>query len=1059
MVSRHQAARLQGCPDGTGFVVDLSPRDEIATVRRPDRRPDESNAGGPIGRSLQTVGDGSCIQCHNTVRRYWSEPAGSELRATPGKQQGQDRVRLVQWSTMARADSDTPPYRYSATLAQDIEQRWQQFWDTHRSFEAPNPVGPLADANALPVDESGSNKKLFVLDMFPYPSGTGLHVGHPLGYIGTDVYSRYKRMAGYNVCYTMGFDAFGLPAEQYAVQTGQHPAITTASNVANMRRQLRRLGLSHDQRRSIDTTDPTYYRWTQWIFLQIFNSWYDTEAPARNGDGTGRARPIGELIAEFESGARPTGSGRRWTELTVGEQRAAVDTLRLAYVSDAPVNWCPGLGTVVANEEVTADGRSDRGNFPVFKRNMRQWMMRITSYADRLIDDLDLLDWSDAIKTMQRNWIGRSDGARVRFATPVGAIEVFTTRADTLFGATFMVVAPEHPLIDALTTDAQRAAVADYKRSADSKKDIDRQDATREKTGVFTGSYATNPVNGQQVPVWTADYVLMGYGTGAIMAVPCGDQRDFEFARRFGLPIPAIQQPPHSWFSAHGIEPSLDTVSWPDAFVGDGSYVQSANDEISLNGIDSVTAGKQMINEWLIAHQAGHGTTNFKLRDWLFSRQRYWGEPFPIVYDEHGPLALPETDLPVMLPETDSFSPRTFAPDDEFSNPESPLDRLDWWTEVTVDLGDGDGEHAYRRDTNVMPQWAGSCWYELRYLDPTNENAFVDPRVEQYWMGPQADGIDGRPHPGGVDLYVGGVEHAVLHLLYSRFWHKVLFDLGHVSSWEPYYRLYNQGMILAAAFKDEREIYVDATEVEQRDGAFFHDGSPVTREWGKMGKSLKNAVSPDDMYEAYGADTLRLYEMSTGPMDASRPWETRDVVGMYRFLQRVWRSMVDEETGELTLGTAADEAIRRALHRTIDGVRADLDGLRFNTAISKLIELNNLVTKLGRCPVDVAEPMTLMLAPLCPHVAEELWAKLGHSTSLIREPFPVADPALLIEDTIEMPVQVNGKFRGKILVASDATDADVEATALADERIIQALGGATPTKVIVVPGRTVNIVA
>jgi leucyl-tRNA synthetase len=961
---------------------------------------------------------------------------------------------LVQWWSMASADSDIPPFRYSATLAQDIELRWQTFWDEKHSFHAPNPAGPLADPEAM----ARTTDKLFVLDMFPYPSGAGLHVGHPLGYIGTDVFSRYKRMAGFNVCYAMGFDAFGLPAEQYAVQTGQHPAITTAANVTNMRRQLRRLGLSHDPRRSVETTDPGYYRWTQWIFLQVFNSWYDTEAPGRDGEGLGRARPIRELIEELESGKRSTPDGRDWSSLTTAQQRAVVDAQRLAYVSEAPVNWCPGLGTVVANEEVTADGRSDRGNFPVFKRNMRQWMMRITAYADRLIDDLDLLDWTDAIKTMQRNWIGRSDGARVRFSSTAGPIEVFTTRPDTLFGATFMVLAPEHPLVEALTTADQRDAVSAYRAAAGAKKDIDRQDQSRAKTGVFTGSYAINPANGEPVPVWTADYVLMGYGTGAIMAVPCGDERDFEFARQYGLPVPAIQEPPLTWFEQHGIAPTLDTSHWPEAFVGEGTYVHSANDRgLDLNGSTSVAEAKRLINAWLTANGAGEGTTNFRLRDWLFSRQRYWGEPFPIVYDEYGPIGLPESELPVVLPETDSFSPRTFDPDDEFSDPESPLDRLDWWTEVRADLGDG--ERTYRRDTNVMPQWAGSCWYELRYLDPTNENAFVDPQVEQYWMGPRGTNADGRRHPGGVDLYVGGVEHAVLHLLYSRFWHKVLYDLGHVSSLEPYYRLYNQGMILAAAFKDAREIYVEATEVDEREGAFYFHGEPVTREWGKMGKSLKNAVSPDEMYDAYGADTLRLYEMSTGPMDASRPWETRDVVGMYRFLQRLWRNMIDEQTGEVSLGDHADDATLRLLHRTIEGVRSDLDHLRINTAISKLIELNNAITKHGRCPVDVAGPLVLMLAPLCPHVAEELWSKLGHTASLIREPFPVADPSLLVEDTIELPVQVNGKFRSKIFVAADADNALVEAAALADDKVQHALGGATPKKVIVVPGRTVNIVA
>ncbi|MGZ6987083.1 MAG: class I tRNA ligase family protein, partial [Ilumatobacteraceae bacterium] len=689
----------------------------------------------------------------------------------------------------------------------------------------PNPAGPLAD----PAKISGRPKKLFVLDMFPYPSGTGLHVGPPLGFIGTDIFTRYKRMTGFNVMYTMGFDAFGLPAEQYAVQTGQHPAITTNANVANYRRQLRRLGLSHDPRRSISTTDPGYYRWTQWIFLQIFNSWYDTEAD--------KARPIDELIEQFASGSRATPDGRSWADLSTAERNTVIEGYRLAYVSDAPVNWCPGLGTVVANEEVTADGRSDRGNFPVFKRNMRQWMMRITAYADRLITDLDLLEWTDAIKAMQRNWIGRSEGASVHFDSPAGPITVFTTRPDTLFGATFMVLAPEHPLVDSLTTPERRQAVAQYRHQAASKKDIDRQDDTREKTGVATGAYAINPVTGESIPVWIADYVLMGYGTGAIMAVPCGDERDFEFARLYGLPIPAIQQPP---------DRTLDTSTWTNAFIGDAPYVNSSNGTLDLNAVDSVAEGIRLTNQWLQANGHGEAAITYKLRDWLFSRQRYWGEPFPIVYDLDGnPHGLPDAELPLVLPETDSFSPRTFDPDDEYSNPESPLDRLDWWTNVELDLGDG--PQRYRRDTNVMPQWAGSCWYELRYLDPTNERQFVDPEVERYWMGPQPVGHDGHPHPGGVDLYVGGVEHAVLHLLYARFWHKVLFDLGYLSSKEPYYRLFNQGYILAAAFKDEREIYVEATEVVERDGVFYHDGQPVNREWGKMGKSLKNAVTPDDI--------------------------------------------------------------------------------------------------------------------------------------------------------------------------------------------------------------------
>ncbi len=928
------------------------------------------------------------------------------------------------------AATDTPPFRYTGELAQRIEAKLHDRWDAEGTFKTPNPAGPLATSDFV------DKPKRFILDMFPYPSGTGLHMGHPLGFTATDIYARYQRMTGHNVLYTMGFDAFGLPAEQFAVQTGQHPAITTNANIANIRRQLRRLGLSHDPQRSVATTDPGYYRWTQWIFLQIFNSWYDADL--------NRARPISELIDEFERGARTPTQGA-WASMSTTERAAVIDDHRLAYVSEAPVNWCPGLGTVVANEEVTADGRSDRGNFPVFKRNMRQWMMRITAYAGRLISDLDLVDWTEAIKTMQRNWIGRSEGATVHFASPAGPITVYTTRPDTLFGATFMVLAPEHPLVDALTSAEQTDAVAAYRLAASAKKDVDRQDETREKTGVFTGGYAMNPINGEQIPVWVADYVLMGYGTGAIMAVPCGDQRDFEFARTFGLPIVAIQDPPDGR--------GADTSTWAEAFVGDAPYINSANDSLSLNGETSIGLGMSLVNTWLEDGGLGHRTTNYKLRDWLFSRQRYWGEPFPIVYDADGnPHALPDTALPVELPDTDQFSPRTFDPDDAMSNPESPLDRLPEWNTVELDLGDG--PQTYRRDTNVMPQWAGSCWYELRYCDPTNDTHFVDSKVERYWMGPQPDG-----RVGGVDLYVGGVEHAVLHLLYARFWHKVLFDLGHVSSPEPYHRLYNQGYILAAAYKDARELYVDAFAVDERDGGYYMGDQPVSREYGKMGKSLKNAVSPDDVCDTMGADTLRLYLMCMGPLDASRPWESKDVIGVHRFLQRVWRNLVDERTGASSvLPDKANDETRRVVHHTIAGVRDDLDHLRFNTAIAKLIELNNHLTKHGGCPSDVAEPLVLMIAPFAPHIAEELWATLGHAQSLTYEPFPEADPSLLVADEIEYPVQINGKVRARFTIAAAASGGEVQAAALADPKVQAALGGATPKKVIVVAGRTVNIV-
>ena len=935
-------------------------------------------------------------------------------------------------ATDAPDTADTPAHRYTGALAQQIEARWQDRWDADGTFATPNPVGLLAGPGA-------GKPKTFILDMFPYPSGAGLHMGHPLGFTATDMYARYQRMNDRNVLYTMGFDAFGLPAEQYAVQTGQHPAITTDQNIANIRRQLRRLGLSHDLRRSISTTDPGYYRWTQWIFREIFNAWFDPELK--------KARRIEELVAELDAGTRQAVTGD-WAAMDPAARRRELDQWRLAYVSDAPVNWCPGLGTVVANEEVTADGRSDRGNFPVFKRNMRQWMMRITAYADRLIDDLDLLDWTDAIKAMQRNWIGRSEGATVHF--PVDGhdetITVFTTRPDTLFGATFMVLAPEHPLVDTLTTAEHANAVAAYRRAAEAKKDVDRQDENREKTGVFTGAYAVNPLNGQQIPVWIADYVLMGYGYGAIMAVPCGDQRDFEFARKFGLDIVAIQEPTDGR--------GTDCSTWADAFVGDAPYVNSSNDSLDLNGLATKAEGVAATNRWLEGHGHGHATITYKLRDWLFSRQRYWGEPFPIVYDVDGnPHALPEDMLPVLLPDTDQFSPRTFDPDDAMSNPESPLDRLTDWVEVTLDLGDG--PQVYRRDTNVMPQWAGSCWYELRYLDPTNEQAFVDPANEAYWMGPQ-----GPDHSGGVDLYVGGVEHAVLHLLYARFWHKVLFDLGHVSSVEPFHRLFNQGYVLAAAFTDERGMYVDAFAVEEHDGRYTFEGRPVTREYGKMGKSLKNALDPMDLCAEYGADTLRLYLESMGPLDASRPWESKDVVGVYRFLQRLWRNLVDEETGEVrTLADAPGDDTLRVLHRTIAAVREELDNLRFNTAIAKLIELNNHLTKLGGCPAALADDLVKLVAPFAPHAAEELWGRLGHATSLAYEPYPVADPQWLVADTVEYPVQVNGKVRSRVVVPADADADAVEAAAMADDKVQAALAGATPKKVIVVPGRMVNIVA
>jgi leucyl-tRNA synthetase len=955
--------------------------------------------------------------------------------------------------------SDAPPHRYTAELAGHIETEWQDRWEREGTFLTPNPVGDLSAG----FDKVAGLTKLYVLDMFPYPSGAGLHVGHPLGYIGTDVYARYQRMTGHNVVHTIGYDAFGLPAEQYAVQTGQHPRSTTEANIATMRRQLRRLGLAHDPRRSISTIDPGYYRWTQWIFLQIFNAWYDSDAD--------RARPIDDLIAELDAGAREPAdgtnpAGRPWAELSPTERRVVIDNHRLAYVHEAPVNWCPGLGTVLANEEVTAEGRSDRGNFPVFRRPLKQWMMRITAYADRLLADLDVLDWPEPIKLQQRNWIGRSEGARITFATtspgggPGPGIEVFTTRPDTLFGATYMVLAPEHPLVDELTADTwpdiptgpatswtgghatPRDAVAAYRRQASSRTDVERQVETREKTGVFLGSYATNPATGRPIPVFIADYVLMGYGTGAIMAVPGQDERDWAFAEVFGLPIVRTVQPPEGWEGK--------------AYVGEGPAVESANDEVSLNGL-RVAEAKRRITGWLEATGSGRGSVTTKLRDWLFSRQRFWGEPFPIVYDPDDglPRALPDSMLPVELPDVEDYSPTTFADDDETSEPVPPLARATDWVEVALDLGEG--TKTYRRETNTMPQWAGSCWYELRYLDPTNDTAFVDPENERYWMGPRRDG-----DCGGVDLYVGGAEHAVLHLLYARFWHKVLYDLGHVSSYEPYRRLFNQGMIQAAAYTDRRGRYVDAHEVVERDGAFWHGDEQVEREFGKMGKSLRNSVTPDEMYESFGADTLRLYEMFTGPLDQSRPWDTKAVVGVFRLLQRIWRNVVDEETGAVTVSSdPLEPATERALHRTIEAVREGMEKMRFNVAIAKITELNNHLTARypdGGVPRDVIEPMVLLLSPLAPHIGEELWSRLGHPDSLATEPFPVADPALLVDETVEVPVQVNGKVRARVHVPAGADYATMEAAARADERVAALLDGATVRKVVAVPGRLINFV-
>ena len=998
-----------------------------------------------------------------------------------------------------------PEFRYGAKLASTIENKWQHEWQKRHVYEAPNPVGDLA-----PADGKVPATKLFVQDMFPYPSGAGLHVGHPLGYIATDVYARYQRMLGNNVLHTLGYDAFGLPAEQYAVQTGTHPRTTTEANIQNMERQLGRLGLGHDKRRAFATTDVDYYRWTQWIFLQVYNSWYDETA--RNATGSaGKARPIKELISLYERGERSLETvcegkyaGRTWEDLAQTERNEVIDSQRLVYRSNSAVNWCPGLGTVLANEEVTVEGKSERGNFPVFRKNLSQWMMRITAYADRLLDDLIALDWPEKVKSMQRNWIGRSQGAYVDFtvSTPRGegsTIKVYTTRPDTLFGATYMVLAPEHPLVDEITAAAWPAAqtsseelpdswkgddgngnpcdtpadaIRQYRFAIASKSELERQE-NKEKTGVFTGAYAQNPLNGKHVPVFIADYVLTGYGTGAIMAVPAHDTRDFEFATKFELPI-------------------IDVISGGDydedgnlteAYVGDG-VLQNSHCEggLDINGL-SVADAKAKTIAYLEENGTGEGAVQYKLRDWLFARQRYWGEPFPIVYDENGdPHALPESMLPVELPEVEDYKPVSFDPEDANSEPNPPLAKATDWVNVELDLGDGPKK--YTRDTNVMPQWAGSSWYQLRYIDPNNDEIFCDIKNENYWVGPRK-GLHGEQDLGGIDLYVGGVEHAVLHLLYARFWHKVLFDLGYLTSAEPYRKLFNQGYIQAFAYTDARGTYVPAAEVEERPdrkfvwtpteasamlaqncGVAVGEELEVNREYGKMGKSLRNAVNPDEICDNYGADTLRVYEMSMGPLDQSRPWATKDVVGAHRFLQRVWRLAIDEDSNDLTVNDdTLDEEATKALHRTVAAVREEYDNLRDNTAIAKLIEYTNFLTKkyggnkgTDSTPRAAVEPLVLMLAPVAPHLAEEMWERLGHSDSLVHADFPTYEEKWLVDNTIEVPVQFNGKVKTRIQVPTSASREEIQDMALADEKVQEVLAGREPIKVIVVPGRMVNLV-
>ncbi len=879
---------------------------------------------------------------------------------------------------------------------EEIEPKWQRFWLDNKTFRA---------------DIDPDKPKYYIMDMFPYPSGSGLHVGHPEGYTATDILARYKRMRGFNVLHPMGWDAFGLPAEQYAIETGTHPRETTQRNIETFRRQIQALGFSYDWDREIATCDPDYYRWTQWIFLKL-----------------------------YERG--------------------------LAYIAEVPVNWCPALGTVLANEEVV-DGKSERGGHEVIRRPMRQWMLRITAYAERLLAGLDQLDWPDNVKEMQRNWIGRSEGARIRFELcqpdgtprtdlPTGQdafFDVFTTRPDTLFGATYCVLAPEHPLVEASTTSDRRAGVEAYRREAARKSDLARTDLVKEKTGVATGAYARNPVNGQAIPIWIADYVLMSYGTGAIMAVPGGDQRDWEFARRFDIPIIEVVQ-----------GGDMDT----EAYVGDGPHVNSG----FLDGLNIADA-KTRLTAWLEQHGHGAGTVTYKLRDWLFSRQRYWGEPFPILHVDNEPTPLDPQDLPVLLPEVESFRPTGTG--------EPPLAAARQWVE-TQDPASG---KPALRETNTMPQWAGSCWYYLRYLDPHNADRLCDPEKERYWMP--------------VDLYVGGVEHAVLHLLYARFWHHVLYDCGVVSTPEPFQRLVNQGMILGFSYRyyedgdgkcySYREVqkrdangdetyglsanpdtgvsvkYVPVNNVVWREETPYHPHDQrieLEPQTDKMSKSRGNVVNPDDVIAEYGADALRCYEMFMGPLEQVKPWNTRSVAGVSRFLGRSWSLLIDEagalrpQIVDRPLDPQA--SLTRLLHKTIQKVTEDIEGLRFHTALSTLMVLVNEAHKAEQLPQTLVEQLVLLLAPFAPHLAEELWQRLGHSDSLAYVGWPDYDPALLREDTRTIPVQINGKLRAKIDIPADADQATLLARAREHEKVQEYLAGKTLRREIVVPGRMVNFV-
>jgi len=861
----------------------------------------------------------------------------------------------------------------------EIEKKWQRFWEESRTFKA--------------VDCDTSRPKYYVLDMFPYPSGQGLHVGHPEGYTASDIVARYKRAKGFNVLHPFGWDAFGLPAEQHAIQTGTDPKETTQKNIDNMRRQTKSLGFSYDWDREVATTDPKYYKWTQWIFLKLFNSFFD--------EAQQKARPIadsrcGEGILPLFSTAGKMLAGRKAGTASPQSPIENLEDYRLAYEAEVPVNWCPALGTVLANEEVVG-GVSERGGHPVVRKPMRQWMLRITKYAERLLDDLAEVDWPESIKKLQTDWVGKSIGADVDFKVDGfdETIRVFTTRPDTLFGATYMVMVPEHPLVDKIASSEKKEAIQRYRQEAARKSDLDRTDLAKEKTGEFIGAYAINPVNGEKIPIWISDYVLISYGTGAIMAVPAHDERDFEFAKKFHLPIIPVVEPPDADQAEAVRQGTL-------CFVGDGRAINSGR----FNGL-STAEFKEQITNWLEKRGLGKKSVNYKLRDWLFSRQRYWGEPFPILHTQDGRVVgLSEDDLPLELPAVKDYKPSGTG--------EPPLANATDWVNVTLP----DGSKA-KRETNTMPQWAGSCWYYLRYLDPDNDRQGWAPEKERYWMS-----------NGGVDLYIGGAEHAVLHLLYSRFWHKLLYDLGYVSTKEPFKKLINQGMILG------------------------EDGQ-------KMSKSRGNVVNPDKVIADYGADSMRLYEMFMGPLEAIKPWSMQGVEGVHRFLQKLWRAVVDKETGELdeaVKDAPTDEATLRLLHQTIKKVGDDIETFNFNTAISAMMILVNHIGRQTVRPRAVIEKLVLILAPFAPHIAEELWERLGHTGTLAYEPWPQFDKELIKARQIELAVQVNGKIKDRIVVSADADDEQIEGEALTSEKVKAAMGGRPAKKVIVAKPRIVSIV-